>query len=275
MIAVAGPEPTSRIEAFDGIAGEYDTRFTNSLVGRAQRATVWRELENVFHPGQRVLEINCGTGVDAAHLAGRGIHVVACDVSPEMIAVARRRLHSSPHGDHIDLKVLAIEQISQLADFGPYDGVVSNFSGLNCVEDLRPVARDLADLVKPGGRAVLCVFGRHCLWEILWYTFHGNFRKAFRRLSRKGNATQLAPGRSIRIWYPSIGSIRQDFAKNFRLVRWRGTAVAVPPSYLEPWAARLPRLFRFAACIDSFLCRCPGLRALSDHVVLVMERVEA
>ena len=274
MIAVAGPQPTPRIEAFDGIASEYDTRFTNSLIGRVQRASVWQELDSVFHSGQRVLEINCGTGVDAMHLADRGIHVVACDVSPEMVAVARRRVDGSVHCDHVALKVLAIEQLNQLAEEGPYDGVLSNFSGLNCVADLLPVARDLARLVRPGGRAVLCVFGRHCLWEMLWYAFQGNFRKAFRRLSRKGIATELAPGRSIRIWYPSIKSLRQDFSKYFRLIRWKGTAVAVPPSYLEPWAVRFPMLLGFAARIDSFLCRCPGLRTLSDHVVLVMERVE-
>ena len=274
MIAVAAHETSARIEAFDGIAGEYDTRFTNSLIGRAQRASVWRELDNLFHSGQRVLEINCGTGVDAAHLADRGIHMVACDGSPEMVAVARQRLQRSAHGDHIDLHVLAIEQIGNLAKDGPYDGVVSNFSGLNCVEDLHPVARDLAGLVKPGGKAVLCIFGRYCAWEMLWYAFHGNFRKALRRLGRKGNETQLAPGRSIRIWYPSINSLRQDFAKYFRLVGWKGTAVLIPPSYLEPWAVRLPQLFRFAVRIDPFLCRCPGLRTFSDHVVLVMERVE-
>src|ERR1019366_8848725 len=245
MIAVAGPQPTPRIEAFDGVASEYDTRFTNSLIGRVQRASVWKELDSLFHSGQRVLEINCGTGVDALHLSDRGIHVVACDVSPEMVAVARRRVDGSVHGDHVALKVLAIEQLNQLAEEGPYDGVLSNFSGLNWVEDSLPVARDLARLVRPGGRAVLCVFGRHCLWEMLWYACHGNFRKAFRRLSRKGNATELAPGRSIRVWYPSIKSFRRDFAPHFRLITWKGTAVAVPPSYLEPWAARLPRFFRF------------------------------
>ena len=213
MIAVAAHETSARIEAFDGIAGEYDTRFTNSLIGRAQRASVWRELDNLFHSGQRVLEINCGTGVDAAHLADRGIHMVACDGSPEMVAVARQRLQRSAHGDHIDLHVLAIEQIGNLAKDGPYDGVVSNFSGLNCVGDLRPVARDLAGLVKPGGKAVLCVFGRYCLWEMLWYTFHGNFRKAFRRLGRKGNETQLAPGQ-----YPGLVPFHQIPSARFREV---------------------------------------------------------
>jgi hypothetical protein len=38
---------------------------------------------------------------------------------------------------------------------------------------------------------------------------------------------------------------------------------------------RFPRLFKFAALIDPLLGRCPGLRALADHVVVVFERVKA
>ena len=87
----------ARTAPFDAVADEYDARFTNSLIGRAQRESVWREMDRLFRPGQRVLEINCGTGVDALHLAARGIQVVACDASPEMIAVARRRLDASAH----------------------------------------------------------------------------------------------------------------------------------------------------------------------------------
>ncbi|HET7841684.1 MAG TPA: methyltransferase domain-containing protein, partial [Terriglobia bacterium] len=78
--------------AFDALAESYDDAFTNTLIGRAQRACVWGEIDRHFKPAQTILEINCGTGVDALHLAERGVRVVACDASPGMIAAARRRL---------------------------------------------------------------------------------------------------------------------------------------------------------------------------------------
>jgi len=258
---------------FDAVAEEYDARFTNSLIGRAQRESVWLEMDRLFRPGQRVLEINCGTGVDALHLSARGIQVMACDASTEMIAVARRRSDGSTLRNNVDFRTLAIEQISELEKKELYDGVLSNFAGLNCVADLRSVARDLARLVRPGGKAILCLFGRVCLWEMLWYTLHGDIKKAFRRLRAEGVTVNLTPGHSILVRYLSVGSLRRDFAEQFRLVSWKGAGIAVPPSYLEPWAERFPWLFKFAAKIDSLIAQCPGFRALADHVVVVLERV--
>jgi SAM-dependent methyltransferase len=272
-MTIAVQPPTSRIAPFDAVARAYDDHFTNSFIGRAQRASVWREMDRRFRLGQRVLEINCGTGVDALHLAARGMQVVACDASAEMIAVARQRRDASPYRDHVDLRVLATEQTGQLENEGLYDGVLSNFAGLNCVPDLRCVACDLARLVRPGGRAILCLFGRFCLWEMFWYMLQGDGKKAFRRLRDNGAVANLAPGHRVLVRYPSLGSICRDFAPHFRLVSWKGAGIAVPPSYLEPWAVRFPRLFKFAARIDPILGRCPGFRALADHVVVIFERV--
>src|SRR5450755_3636512 len=95
------PEPMAIARAqigaapFDAIAERYDETFTKSKIGRAQRASVWKELERVFQPGDRVLEIGCGTGVDACFLAGLGVTVVATDSSPQMIAVATRRVREN------------------------------------------------------------------------------------------------------------------------------------------------------------------------------------
>lgn len=262
----------ARETPFDAIAGEYDARFTNSAIGRAQRELVWRETDRQFHTGQRILEFNCGTGVDALHLAERGIQVLACDASAEMIAVARRRTEPSHLRARIDLRVLAIEALGQLVSEELYDGALSNFAGLNCVADLPGVARQLARLVKPGGRLVLCLFGRFCFWETVWYGLHGEFRKAFRRLRAGGVTAHLAPGYTVQVRYPSVASLRRDFACHFRLVHWKGVGIAVPPSYLEPWAARFGGLLKLARKFDRALGPCPGLRALADHVVIVLER---
>jgi ubiquinone/menaquinone biosynthesis C-methylase UbiE len=266
--------PAHGVEPFDAVAGEYDARFTNSLIGRAQRESVWTEMDRLFGAGQRILEINCGTGVDARRLSARGIHVVACDSSPEMVAVARRSLDLTPFPDRVEFRVLAIEQISQLGATGFHDGALSNFAGLNCVADLQNVARDLARMVKPGGKMLLCLFGRFCLWEIVWYALHGNIKKAFRRLRDQGVLANLAPNQCVVVRYPSVGFLRRAFGPHFRLVNWKGIGVAVPPSYLEPWAARFVRLFKIATLLDHFLGRCPGFRALADHVMLIFERVE-
>jgi SAM-dependent methyltransferase len=199
---------------------------------------------------------------------------VAVDASPEMVAVARRRIETSHYGGRIDLRILAIERAGQLEKDGLYDGVLSNFAGLNCVEDLRRVANDLARLVSPGGTAILCLFGRFCLWEMLWYTFHGNLKKASRRFLGKGSVANFAPGHRVFVRYPSVGALSRYFSPHFRLVGWKGVGIAVPPSYLEPLAVRFPRLFKLAARTDPLLGGCPGVRALADHVVLVLERVD-
>ena len=117
----------------------YDYTFSASAIGRAQRNSVWREMNRTFQKGHRILEINCGTGIDALHLAGRGVQVVACDSAPGMIAVARQRLDASSSRSLVDLRCLATEHIAQLESEGPYDGILSNFSGLNCLSDLRPL----------------------------------------------------------------------------------------------------------------------------------------
>ncbi|WP_199899091.1 hypothetical protein, partial [Ideonella sp. B508-1] len=63
------------VAAFDTVARDYDRDFTHSLVGMAQRRVVWDVLDDWqarrSGPGA-VLELNCGTGEDALHLARAG-----------------------------------------------------------------------------------------------------------------------------------------------------------------------------------------------------------
>src|SRR5215467_4453792 len=99
---------------FDEAASRYDQVFTNSAIGRAQRLSVWEELTRTFHAGDHILEIGCGTGVDACYLAERGVRVLACDSSPKMIALASRRLKDSPQSELVQAQVLPAEQIGSL-----------------------------------------------------------------------------------------------------------------------------------------------------------------
>jgi ubiquinone/menaquinone biosynthesis C-methylase UbiE len=257
---------------FDGIAATYDEVFTDSIIGRAQRDSVWRELDRSFHVGQHILEINCGTGVDAVHLAARGVEVLACDISAGMLEVARRRVQSLRLLAPVRLRRTAIEDISCLRDHAPFDGALSNFGGLNCIENLWPVARDLAQLVRPGARVVICSMGRCVGWEIAVFAARGRFREGFRRLGPGPVYVRLGLER-VPCWYPAVGALRRTFAPGFRLLRWKGVGLTVPPSYLERHAQRFPRAIRALAKADLWLGRVPLLRVLADHYLLTFERI--
>jgi SAM-dependent methyltransferase len=262
---------------FDAVAETYDETFTMSRIGRAQRQVVTQELDRVFLPGQRILELNCGTGVDALHLASRGVKVLACDSAPRMIAVARRKAARAWLNVPPDFRVLETEEIGALLEgkgSDRFDGAFSNFAGLNCVGDLRAVASEMGRLLRPGAKAVLCFFGPFCLWEIIWHLGRGNPAKAFRRLGTKPAIVQLPGTASIEVHYTRVRKLIRTFAPNFRLLRWKGVGVAVPPSYLETLARRFPRTLKLAVKTDAVLGRCPLIRAMADHVLLTFERVK-
>src|SRR4051812_26260381 len=81
----------STATAFDRIAAQYDDLWSSTPNGIQQREQVWTTIDSLFHRGQRVLDIGCGTGVDAAHLRDLGIDVHATDASWEMVRAARQR----------------------------------------------------------------------------------------------------------------------------------------------------------------------------------------
>jgi SAM-dependent methyltransferase len=269
---VAIARPNIYTAPFDAIAERYDESFTASKIGRAQRASVWDKLGGVFRSGDRLVEIGCGTGVDACFLAERGVDVIACDSSPQMVAVATRRVAEKERPGSIYPRLLAAEDIHALRHDGSFDGAFSNFGALNCVQDLRPFARDLAAVLNPGATALLCWMGPCCAWEIVWYLATGKPGKAFRRFHRDGVSAQLAGGANLRVRYPSVRELVRTFAPEFRLKSLKGIGIAVPPSYIESWANRLPRLFDFSVRADSLLGHCPGIRALADHVLLEFRR---
>ena len=275
-LALTQIEPTASYSApFDAIAEQYDLTFSSSMIGQFQRAAVWRELTRSFRAGDRILDLGCGTGVDACFLAERGIDVIACDKSSQMLRVAAQKITAlSTSARSVQLRLVPAEEVLSLSTDGPFDGAVSNFGAVNCVSDVGKLARDLARLLKPGASLLLCVIGPSCAWETAWYLLHGKPRKAFRRFRRGGEPAKLEGGEAFNVYYRSVSSKQVLFAPGFRLKSVRGVGVLVPPSYLEPWARRFPRLTRLAGETDKYLGLCPGIRGFADHILLRFERTE-
>ena len=264
---------SSNVAARDALAKVYDQILPHSLVGRAQQDSVWRELDRCYLPGQRVIEIDSSTGVDATHLAERGVTVWACEGSSRMLEVARGRINSSHLRAPVKLICLTAQEIARLQDQGPFDGAYCNWGGLNCVEDLAAVGRNLAALLRPGAKAVLCMAGTCVGWEVVVCLRHFAFRAAFHRLRRGPYYGRLVDDFFVACWYPSVRAIRRSLRPYFRLLRWRGVGVAIPPVFLEHQAKRHPKVLNVLVKIDPWLGQTPLIRALADHLLLTFERL--
>lgn len=259
--------------AFDSLAAGYDSIFTFSAVGQSQRDVVWRHLLSVFRPGGHILELNCGTGVDALFMANAGLRVTACDASPRMIEMARKRMADANDRVSVEFLTLATEELYRIPAKLCFDGLFSNFAGLNCVRDLDAVARQAALRLKPGAPLLLCFLSRFCLWEIVYYLLHGELGDAFRRCG--GVSVASLGDLSFPVFYPTLSELRRTFAPEFRLVSTIGVGITVTPSYLEPWICRHPNILRCMETIDDFVRVFPGLRTLGDHMLLHFEKVES
>ena len=271
MIAVSEVQNQALL-AFDSIAARYDELFTRSMIGRAQRGAVWDALLDAFEPGAHILELNCGTGEDALFLARHDISVFACDGSEGMIRTARKRLEEEDPDAPIQFQLLPTEHLTQLYPGHLFDGVLSNFSGLNCVSHLDPVVWNIASLVTPGASALICLSTRFCLAETLWFLLNGDFRRAFRRTP--GVAHAKVGELRVEVHYPTLRQVRESFSPWFRLRSCTGIGVAVPPSYVEPMIRKYPHLLGLLRWIDKRISHLPLLRIMGDHMLLHFERVE-
>lgn len=267
----ASLRPAAR--AFDLIAPHFDVRFGPWQSVAAQRRAVRASLLRTFPANGRVLEIGGGTGEDAVYLAERGFRVVLTDPSPTMVNLAAAKL--ARFGSCAEI-VLAEEMDKFAEEYRTrheplFDGAFSNFAPLNCVRDLGPVAKGLAELLKPGAALMLVLFGTFCPGEMAVEILRGRPRQALRRFQRRAVSARLGKC-EFEVFYHRRVQLVQAFGPWFALERRIGIGVSVPPSAAEPWISRHPRLLASMETIDRSLAE--PLAALGDHVLYQFRRTE-
>jgi SAM-dependent methyltransferase len=110
-----------------------------------------------LRPGQRVLDLGTGTGSVALGCAPRVVpdgHVLGVDISPEMLGLARERASRAAltNLSFVDGRAEALP-----ADRSSQDTVLASLS-LMYVIDRAAAAREIARVLKPGGRLVAAVW---------------------------------------------------------------------------------------------------------------------
>ena len=115
----------------------------DSPAGKLRWARRVKMLISHLKPGMTVLELGCGTGTFTGELARSGADVVAIDVSPELLEIARANC-SAPNIQYQIQNAYALSY-SQ----GAFDSVVGS-SVLHHLE-IKEALRDIYRVLKPGG----------------------------------------------------------------------------------------------------------------------------
>jgi len=257
--------------AFDSVAADYDGDRGNNAAIQDMRTEMWRWLDATFAPGSRLLDLGCGTGLDAARLAQRGHRVTATDWSPAMVRRTSDRAHREGLADRVLAINIGAHELQQLGETGSYDGAYSNLGALNCVPDLDQVARECARLLKPGGRLVFTVIGRICPWEVAYYLLRRRWARVGVRYTR-GLAPVNMNQRTVWTRYYLPREFYRPFAGHFTLIHHRGMCIFVPPPYLISIRQRHLAWYQWLWRIDRRVAGWPLLRGIGDHFLMVMRK---
>jgi trans-aconitate methyltransferase len=108
-------------------------------------------------PGERILDLGCGTGTLTAEIARHGARVTGVDSSPEMIVAAQEKY------SELELAVSDGQALTYAAEF---DAVFSN-AALHWMPRAHDVARGVERALRPGGRFVAEFGGAGCIATVV------------------------------------------------------------------------------------------------------------
>ncbi|HEY7269210.1 MAG TPA: class I SAM-dependent methyltransferase, partial [Dehalococcoidia bacterium] len=232
---------------FSAKASEYDELAATHPVVIWMRDRIRAMVEAHLPDGGSILEINAGSGIDAAYFAAKGYHVHATDVAEGMLDAARAKAAVPDMGGRLRVERRAFTELAGV-DGAPYDVVFSNLGGLNCIEDLKDVTAALPAVLRPGGAVVFVVMPPVCPWEMA-QAARGRFKTAFRRLSRRGTLAHVE-GAYVRTWYHAPGTVQRALGLRFQRTALRSFCLFAPPSYFSGFVWRHPRLTKALMALD-------------------------
>jgi ubiquinone/menaquinone biosynthesis C-methylase UbiE len=256
--------------SFDKAANNYDSTFTNTVIGKAQRELVYHHFSKILQKKQpkSILEINCGTGEDAIWLAKQNFQITSTDISEKMIEIAK----SKNQYPNLIFDVLDCKEIAQKHASNSFDLVFSNFGGLNCLSstELKLFFENASKIMTSKGTMVLVIMSKNTLWEQFYFILKRKFNSAFRR--KKECITANVDGEKVTTFYYNPKEIEQLASTEFTCIENYPIGLFVPPSYLEPFFKSKPRLFSLLNYLEKRFTTFSFLSKYADHYIIYLQK---
>lgn len=197
---------------FDGVARRYD--ITNTVISMGQDRYWRKATRNALDlkAGERVLDLAAGTGVSTVELAKSGAWCLAADFSKGMLAAGRGR----------DIPMVAADAMRLPFADESFDAATISF-GIRNFADTAASLREIARVVRPGGRLVIAEFSTP-----VWTPFRIAYMEyLMQALPRAAKAVSSNPdayvylAESIRAWPDQPGLANIIAGAGWSDVKWR------------------------------------------------------
>jgi ubiquinone/menaquinone biosynthesis C-methylase UbiE len=258
-------------DAFTKQAPIFDTLYSGDSIIQYKRKRVRQHIEEFLLPNSHILELNAGTGEDAIYFGTKGYTIHATDISPGMQAMLIKKVKELKLEKNISHEICSYTELETLQDQGPYDYIFSNFAGLNCTDRLEKVLDSFQHLLKPGGFVTLVVLPKFCLWEFL-LIFKGKFKTAFRRFASRKGARAHIEGEIFRCWYYNPSFIRKRLSVTFSIKKLEGLCTIVPPSYIENFGVKYPKLFSYLGKKENRFKNKWPWKVIGDYYIITLQK---
>jgi SAM-dependent methyltransferase len=186
--------PDVAVEAYDGLAPHYDAFTAGHDYDRWLGLLEGVALEHGL-AGRALLDIGCGTGKSFLGMLARGYEVVACDLSPEMVARAREKV---PDGR----AEVFVADMRALPEVGAFDLITCLDDAVNYLrsrDELRAALEGFARNLRPGG---IAIFDANTLGTYrVWYAGTTAIDSDGAFFCIRGEASpDLEPGDTASVW---------------------------------------------------------------------------
>lgn len=194
---------------FDDIAEKFTRNIYGTTKGQLRQAILWQDLDRVLQSlgdkPLRILDAGGGAGHTAVQMAERGHHVTLCDLSTEMIALARHTAQSKGVSHNMHFVQCPVQEIAQHLDC-QVDLILCH-AVLEWVVQPQDVLQSLWEVLCPGGALSLMFYNANGL--LMHNMIAGNFDYVQAGMPKKKKRT-LSPNyprdpQQVYGWLDAIG----------------------------------------------------------------------
>lgn len=258
--------------AFDSASAEYDFTISKNFVNTWIRRRSIEKVLEYAKPEDILVEVGCGTGVEAIAISMHVAQVVATDLSPRMIGLLRRKVAQNPSArvTPLELKASRIADVANLLPNGKTKLAYSFNGALNCELDLAAFVEGLASILEPGGRFICSIRNSFCLTESLVYLFALRPERATPR-KRQPMLVSVGGTELPSIYYSTL-EFPRFFEDHFSVEEKMALPALLPPAYLSEYYVRVRQALSPIERIDQALGKHFPLNMWGDQTLFVFQR---